>query len=247
MKDNFSSKSRDYRKYRPAYPPEIFDYIKEHLKGFDKAWDCGTGNGQVAGELSSFFREIEATDISENQLKNAVKKENINYSIQPAEETNFNDNEFDLVICAQAVHWFNFDNFYAEVKRCLKPEGIIVILGYGLFRSNPGTNKVIESFYNQIIGPYWDSERNYLDENYQTIPFPFVELPAPEFQQTYEWSIEHLLGYLRTWSAVKHYKRINNEDPLALIEDELRKVFGTRNRVIFPVLFKMGKIRNPDQ
>lgn len=247
MKDNFSSNSEAYKKYRPTYPTELFDIIIKELNGFENAWDCGTGNGQVANILSPFFNAIEATDISENQIKNAPGKDNINYSIQPAERTNFDNDKFDLIITAQAIHWFEFDKFYSEVQRCLKPDGIFVVLGYGLFTSTPETNKVMRYFYDQVIGPYWDPERKYLDEKYQSIPFPFEEIPTPHFQKKYHWSIEHLLGYLRTWSAVKHYENIHNSDAVSLIEKELREVFGPKNTVIFPILFRMGKISKPDQ
>ena len=242
MKDNFSTRSREYSRYRPGYPTEVYDFIKYHLAASDSAWDCGTGNGQVAVELSKLFRKVEATDISANQLKNAPKKDNINYTIQPAEKTNFSPGQFDLIISAQAVHWFNFDEFYTEVKRCLKPDGIIVLLGYGLFYSNAETNKVITELYDNIIGSYWDDERKYLDENYQTIPFPFKDIATPEFIQHYTWGIEHLLGYLRTWSAVKHFENKNGKDPVSLIESDLRSAFGKSNKVSFPILFKMGKM-----
>ena len=241
MKDNFSARSREYSKYRPKYPIGIFEFIKDHLSCFEHAWDCGTGNGQVAIELAEFFSKVEATDISENQLRNAVKRNNIDYTLQPAEKTNFNSSQFDLIISAQAVHWFNFKKFYAEVKRCIKPDGIIVLLGYGLFSSNPETNKVIDELYHDIIGAYWDPERSHLDENYRTIPFPFEEFTTPVYEQKYQWDIDHLLGYLRTWSAVNHYENENNLDPVSIIEPRLRKAFGDTNEVTFPIIFRMGK------
>ena len=242
MKDNFSTKSANYRKFRPQYPNEVYEFLRSRLNSFEIAWDCGTGNGQVAEKIAEFFSHVEATDISKNQLQNAVKKSNITYSIQSAEKTNFENDQFDLIISAQAVHWFNFEAFYSEVKRCLKPDGLIVIMGYALFKSNLEIDAVIVDFYDHIIGPYWDPERKYLDEDYQTIPFPFQESSTPAFCAEYNWNIDHLLGYLRTWSAVKHYERLNDEDPVSLIEPKLREVFGKRNVVKFPILFRMGKV-----
>ncbi|MBT8319607.1 MAG: class I SAM-dependent methyltransferase, partial [Gramella sp.] len=223
------------------YPAEIYDFIQRHLNDFERAWDCGTGNGQVASVLSKFFNRVEATDISENQIEHAIKNENINYSIQPAERTNFKDDQFDLIIVAQAAHWFNIDLFYTEVKRCLKPTGICVIMGYGLFYSAEKVNAIIKELYANILGVYWDPERKFLDDHYQTIPFPLNEIKTPDFYQKYTWSIEHLLGYLRTWSAVKHYQKANKTDPVILIESKLRGAFGDSNEVVFPILLRMGK------
>ncbi|CAL66447.1 class I SAM-dependent methyltransferase [Christiangramia forsetii] len=242
MKDNFSTKSADYKKFRPDYPDEIYDFIRSKINGFDNAWDCGTGNGQVAGVIADFFTNVAATDISENQIKNAVKKSNIKYSIQPAEKTTFKNEQFDLIISAQAAHWFEFDKFYSEVKRCLKPDGLVVLMGYGLFTSNPATNELIADFYDNTIGAYWDPERKYLDEHYHTIPFPFKDIKAPPFFRVCEWDIEHLLGYLRTWSAVNHYEKKNDRNPVSLIEDRLRNTFGKKNKIVFPILLRLGKI-----
>lgn len=69
MKDNFSGHSSDYAKFRPEYPAEVYTFLKENLSGSDCAWDCGTGNGQVASRLADFFNLVEATDISQPQLK----------------------------------------------------------------------------------------------------------------------------------------------------------------------------------
>ena len=242
MKDNFSHQSANYANYRPQYPKVIFDEIKRHLKYHRNAWDCATGNGQVARELSTFFDRVEATDISENQLKEAPKLSNISYSIQQAEKVSFPDNSFDLITVAQAIHWFNFDRFYEEVKRTLKGDGIFVVLGYGLFRSNAETNKVIDHFYNDIIGSYWDEERKYLDKEYSNIPFPFQEIKTPKVNFKEEWEFERLIGYLKTWSAVKHFSDKNGFNPVDDIYRPLKESFGDKNIIEFPIIFKIGKL-----
>ena len=127
MKDNFSKQAELYAAYRPSYPKELFDFILSHVKNWDNAWDCATGNGQTALELSTFFKNVYATDISQKQLNNAVSRDNIHYSLQKAEQTNFDDNTFDLVTVSQALHWFAFDEFYREVKRVIKPGGWLAV------------------------------------------------------------------------------------------------------------------------
>ena len=241
MKDLFSSHSEDYSKYRPGYPPELFNFLRKLVSNREKAWDCGTGNGQVAGELSRFFEQVYATDISLQQLSQALQRENIHYTKQPAEKTLFPDDHFDLVTVAQAVHWFDFGRFYSEVGRVLKPNAVIAVFGYGLFRSNSETEKVIDRFYREIVGPFWDEERRYLDEKYETIPFPFKETEAPKFEIKVSWSIERLLGYLNTWSAVKKYEQAKNENPVALIENDLEKSFGEVGKIVFPILLRVGR------
>lgn len=244
MKDNFSSDSQAYARFRPGYPPELFEWLLKLVNDRSAAWDCGTGNGQVASVLADDFEKVYATDISRQQLDAATQRPNIIYSVQPAEKTDFNDRQFSLVTVAQAIHWFRFDAFYEEVRRVLRPDGIFAVLGYGIFRSEKRIQEITDHFYHNIVGPFWDEERHYLDENYQTIPFPFNEIEAPAFEAKYNWTPDQLMGYLGTWSAVKHYRERNNEDPLVKIADELKAAWppGKTITFIFPTLLRAGKL-----
>lgn len=241
MKDNFSTKSLDYARFRPTYPAALFDFLKNLTGTAMTAWDCGTGNGQVACELARFIERVEGTDISSEQMKNACTAPNIYYSQQPAEKTNFQGSYFDLITVAQAIHWFQFEEFYKEVNRTLKPAGIIAVIGYSLFKSNKETDELIKHFYEDLIGPHWDPERKYLDDDYKTIPFPFEEIAVPQFKMTATWSYGHLLGYLKTWSAVKHFQKKNDFNPVDKISDELQKAFGDAGEIHFPLLLRVGR------
>lgn len=245
MKDNFSIESEKYARYRPSYPEEFFDYLREFVTGFENAWDCGTGNGQVAKELAQVFSNVYATDISQAQLDNAVKLSNIFYSVQPAEKTNFKDNFFDLIIVAQAVHWFDFEKFYSEVIRTAKNNSYLVITGYGRIKITPELDKLLDHFYYDIIGSFWDKERKYVDEEYKTIPFPFEEVTFPAFKNSYTWTFKHLVGYLETWSATKHYTNKNGKSPVILIYKDLENTWGQveKRTVRFPLLLRIGKVK----
>ena len=241
MKDNFSNNSSNYAQFRPSYPKAVFSFLETILKGKERVWDCATGTGQVAKELVDLFDHIEATDLSENQLKNAVSLPNIHYSKQIAEQTNFPDHHFDCVTVGQAIHWFDFEKFYFEVKRVLKSDGLLVVLGYGnIVIEDPTIQQLVRELYSDVLGSYWDAERRFIDENYQTIPFPFEEIQTPRFEQRYSWSVEQLIGYLETWSAVKHYKDQKQQDPLLQLKSKLPD-FELVN-VCFPILCRIGKI-----
>lgn len=245
MKDYFSSLSDKYALYRPTYPQAIYDFIYPLLKDNATAWDCGTGNGQIAQELANYFTNVYATDISQAQLDNAIKLPNIHYSLQPAESTNFDDNSFDLVTVAQAVHWFNFEKFNAEVKRVGKPGSIICLIGYELNNITPDVDAVVRYFYNDIVGPYWDAERKHLENKYSQIPFPYKELETPDIQNIKLWKLEQLIGYLNTWSSVKHFIKKNGYNPLDKIMNELKAAWGNQEvrKVTFPIIFKAGRIK----
>lgn len=244
MKDNFSKQASEYSKFRPQYPDSMIAYIVSFVKNKAVALDIATGNGQVAHKLSPYFETVYATDISENQLKNAIQADNIIYKKESAEKTTFSDQQFDLITVAQAIHWFDFDLFYKEIYRILKPDGYFVVMGYGLFTTNTDSDKIIQYYYHIIVGPYWDAERIYLDEHYETTPFPFEELKTEKFQNELIWSFEQLIGYLQTWSATQHYIDKNNQNPIDLIHDDLKVSWEKGNKkVIFPLLLRIGKLK----
>ncbi|MCX2573873.1 class I SAM-dependent methyltransferase [Pedobacter sandarakinus] len=244
MKDNFSTQAADYAIYRPTYPQELYDYLFRMVKIDEAAWDCATGNGQVARALAQHFKRVYATDISEKQLAQALKLPNILYKVESAERANVPDGSFDLITVAQAIHWFNFDAFYSEVQRTLKPEGVIAVIGYGLMQIDKKVDRVVFKLYEEILGKYWDSERRYIEEGYQTIPFPFEEFATPQFNIQTTWNFNQMIGYLNTWSSLQHYKKANDRNPLEYLFTELKAAWGDDaiKDVRFPVLFRVGKL-----
>lgn len=245
MKDNFSAGSDNYAKYRPAYPPQLTAFLHSLAPATENAWDCGTGNGQMAFALSEIFEQVFATDISQPQIDNAIRADNIFYSIQPAEQTNFTDDQFDLIVVAQAVHWFDFEKFYAEVKRTARKNAAICLTGYGTIEISEEIDPILSDFYHNVVGPYWDKERTYIDEKYKTLPFPFQELPAPSFENKLSWTLSHLIGYLNTWSAVKKFISRNGYNPVDELHAHITPLWGFREEkeVRFPLLLRTGRVK----
>ncbi|MCX2484827.1 class I SAM-dependent methyltransferase [Pedobacter sp. MR2016-24] len=244
FKDNFSRQSKSYAKFRPTYPAALFSYLLQLCNKTDYMWDCATGNGQIAVPLSDYFKQIYATDISQNQLAHAPQATNIEYSVQSAEHTNFPDNIFDLITVAQAIHWFDFSGFYDQVKRTIKSGGILAIIGSGRLKLFPEGDRIIDRLFNDFIGDYRDPELKYLDHQYQTIPFPFTDIEHPDFVNTVEWTFDQLIGYLNTWSVVQHYEKAHQKNPITLIADQLREAWGVPliRTVSFPIILRVARI-----
>src|SRR4051812_10380946 len=104
-RDTFASSTSAYASSRPGYPDELFEWILAHVPGREAAWDCATGNGQAAAGLAPNFKSVVATDLSPEQVGSALSLPNVRYSAQPAEQTDFAANSFDLITVAQALHW----------------------------------------------------------------------------------------------------------------------------------------------
>ena len=224
--DNFSLGSADYAAFRPESPVEIYDFLYQNVERFDAAWDCGTGNGQVAGVLAERFGHVYGTDISGEQLALAVQKDNITYLQQRAELTTLPANSIDLLTVAQAIHWFDLDKFYAEVRRVARPGAVIGAWSYIVLRVTPEVDAVVDHLYNNITHQHWDSQRTIVDELYKTIAFPFEEIDAPVFGIHKQWNLQQLVGYLNTWSGLKNYVKAKGQNPLELVVDDLEQAWG---------------------
>ena len=245
MKDRFSEQSDLYKQFRPSYPESLIDEILDRCSHKRLVWDGGTGNGQLAVQLAKHFEQVIASDISAKQIEEASRLSNIDYRVESAEKSSLQDQSVDLIAVEQAAHWFNFDAFYKEVRRVAAPHSCIAILGYGPIAVPNEIKEVYQRFYKETVGPYWDTERRYIDDLYQTIPFPFEEIKLKERSMNYAWTVSHLLSYTETWSAVKNYQKAKGHNPVHLLKKDILKYFSldSQIKVSFPLLVRMGIYR----
>jgi len=245
MKDNFSKQAHSYAKYRPGYPPELFDYILGFVKERNAAWDCGTGNGQSAKMLSDHFEKVFATDISQKQIDNAWQAPNIFYSVADEVHSGLPDETVSLVTVAQAIHWFNFEKFYTEVNRVAKPGAMLAVWTYSRLKISDEIEPIITDYHFNTLGDYWDAERKYVDDKYVDIPFPFKEIETPEFKMELNWSLEDLEGYFNTWSALQKYVAAHSFNPVGDIIQKIAPYWGdaTERKIIFPIHLRLGVIK----
>ena len=242
FKDHFSRQAADYAKFRPGYPQELFAYLGRIAPSRQLAWDCGTGNGQAAVGLASVFDRVIATDASEKQITNAEPHQRVDYRVAPAENSGIKSETIDLIMVAQALHWFDLDRFYAEARRVLKPNGVLAASAYNLLHIEPAIDEVINRYYYDVVGPFWPPERK-LVENFADLPFPFHEIDPPEFEITALWDLDQLVGYLRSWSSTQRFISAKGGDPLKNIADELRGAWEDPQqirKVIWPLILRIG-------
>ena len=246
FQDHFSGQAKQYANHRPRYPEEIFEYLSSIAPGKELSWDAGTGNGQAALELTKHFQRVIATDASADQIENAFQHERIGYGIEPAEKTSITSHTVDLVTVGTAVHWFDFDTFYEEVRRVCKPNAVLAVWVYNLPAIEPEVDKCLDFFTNNILKPYWPERLRYLFDSYHSLPFPFEEIAPPEFSMETEWSLDDLIGFLSSWSAVAIYFKAEGVHPVDKILDELQESWGDpaqKKLVKWPLHFRIGKVQ----
>lgn len=231
--DRFGPLAQAYAAYRPRYPEALYDWLAAQCLQRRVAWDCGAGSGQATLPLSRRFSRVIATDISQAQLGEAPALDNVAYRVAPAEASGLDAASVDLLAVAQALHWFDLDRFHAEARRVLVPGGVIAAWTYGVpALEDPAAHAAFRYFHDHIVGPYWPAERHKVGEGYLALPFPFPKLAPPPFRMHDDWTLDTLLGYLRSWSATGAYVKTHGRNPVDEFTTELVACWGDRERRI---------------
>lgn len=215
FKDYFSGHAADYATYRPRYPAALFAWLAQQCQRHEHVWDCATGNGQAAIALTEQFQQVTATDGSAAQLRQAHPHPQVKYREAFAESSGLPDNSVDLVTVAQALHWFRLEAFYDEVKRVLRPGGILAIWCYGLPElPSPALDCLLREYYDHVLHDFWTPERHLVEAGYRSLSFPFAELEVPALSMSVTWTLPEFMGYLYTWSATQRFIAAEKTNPL---------------------------------
>jgi SAM-dependent methyltransferase len=242
FKDHFSGHAALYADCRPSYPPALAEALAGISPARELALDCGCGSGQLSVLLADHFEHVEATDASAPQIGQAIAHPRVIYRVAPAEISGLGDARCDLVVAAQAAHWFDLPRYWAEVARVLKPGGLAALVGYGLLRIDPALDAVVDAFYINGVGRFWPPERRLVDGGYREVDFPFREVTAPRIDMTADWNRAQFLGYIATWSAVKVAEK-QGLDPLSAFTKSVAALWPDESQfrtVRWPLLLRVG-------
>ncbi len=240
--DHFSRQAAGYAVYRPTYPRTLFVHLASLCPQRCWALDCATGSGQAARGLSEAFTRVIACDASAAQVARTPTETGIHYLVAAAEAAPVTRHSIDLVVVAQALHWFDRPRFFREVQRVLTVNGVFAAWCYGLAKIDPAVDAAVEYLYSEILGNFWPEERRFVESGYAEFSWPFPLLQTPAFHMGADWTRDDLIGYLRTWSAVQRYQARHEADPVALIHDQLVAAWPDRfsRKVAWPLTVKVG-------
>jgi SAM-dependent methyltransferase len=243
FKDHFSQSAAGYAVYRPTYPTELARFLADTAARNEFAWDCGCGSGQLSTLLAERFTHIYATDASAKQIEKAVHHPQVHYACAPAEASGLGDQVADLIVAAQAAHWFDLPAFYREVRRVGRSGSVIALVSYGILKVDEQLDPIIGRFYWDVIGPYWPPERKHVEVGYCSLDFPFGEIQAPDMAMSANWTLSDFIGYVNTWSAVAAMERAIGSEPRERFTRDLGEAWGPadeRRTIRWPLSLRVG-------
>ncbi len=256
FRDHFSGHAREYARWRPGYPPELYRWLAGLVERRDLAWDCATGNGQAARGLAPYFGRVVATDASVDQLahredrrsgvarKRGAGDPRLTFHAAEATASALAPGSVDLVSVAQALHWFDLGPFESEVRRVLRPGGVLAAWTYERFRVEPAIDEAVTRFAEVTVGSFWPPERRHVDSGYTTLEIGLDPIETPAFAMRTEWSFEQLMAYVRTWSSVRRWWAAHDRDPVAELEAAIEPLWeprGGAKEVRWRLAFLVGR------
>jgi SAM-dependent methyltransferase len=126
----FSNRAEDYRRYRPDYPEAALDAILEGLGAPLRlvAADVGAGTGISSRMLAERGVRVLAIEPNAGMRAAADPHERVEWREGTGEAAGLPGGSLDLVLCAQAFHWFRQPEALAEFHRVLRPRGRLVLM-----------------------------------------------------------------------------------------------------------------------
>ncbi len=172
------------------------------------------------------FTRVVATDLSAEQLRFAPAHPRIEYRVAAAEASGLAASSVDLATVAAAAHWFDLPAFGAEVRRVVRPGGVLAVWTYHAGTADPPIDRLIHHFYWDLIQPYFAPGAELVDEHYRTLVLPGEPIAAPEFAITGRRTRDDLIANLESWSGVARYRQMRGEDPIDRVRDQIDRVWG---------------------
>ncbi len=250
--NHFDSGGANYAKYRPTYPESLAQQLSNLCQTHDCAIDIGCGTGQLTDLLTDKFQHVIGLDPSQTAIDNAPPHDKITYLKGAAEGTFQPDQSVDLIVAAQAAHWFDMPKFNMEVARIAKPQAIIALVSYGVLSMTGDICARFEQFYWRDIFKYWPKERRHVENGYRDI-----ELSYPDIDQEClgsgltierQWSRDALMGYVATWSAYRQALKDKDDEGQKLIDNfahDIKNLWpdGVEHKITWPIHSRIARVK----
>ena len=165
----FSKTIDYYDRYRPGYPKSIIQFLQKTLQLSPDAVIADIGSG--TGKLTRLFLENDnkVYAVEPNEAMRGFAKQvfdeapNLISTDGTAENTTLPNQSVDIVIAAQAFHWFDYLAFKRESQRILKPGGWVLLLWNKRIDEKSAFMEAYNDFLNTYATDYQKVNLRYVD------------------------------------------------------------------------------------
>ena len=249
--ERFSDRVDNYVRYRPAYPASVVDTLIDKccLDENSVVADVGAGTGIFTRHLLD--RHLQVVAIEPNQaMRQAAEKmlsgfAGFTSTNGSAEETNLADRSVDLIVAAQAFHWFHNNESQSEFARILKPSGWVALVW-----NQRRIQQQFQQDYNDFLHQY---APEYSAVNHMNIPDDAIaEFLSVEDYQTFSFDNAQVLdkdGFLGRMQSSSYIPSIDTPGypPLLAAAERLFASHAVQGKISFEYDTRLyiGKIKLP--
>lgn len=155
----FGHAAREFDRYRPDYPPELFEHILSAIPKDrrDRAMDLGAGTGKSTRPLLAHFREVIAVEPDAGmaaKLKQEIPHVTVlTTTVEACEQPELSVN---LITIANALHWMDFTKVFAYAWKWLRAGGILAVYDRPLPKATEAIDRIVLA---ELRGP-WKPHRD---------------------------------------------------------------------------------------
>ncbi|MCS4227350.1 class I SAM-dependent methyltransferase [Sphingobacterium sp. BIGb0165] len=234
--ERFTDRVVDYEKFRPNYPKEIIQILKEKI-GLDKKWliaDIGSGTGLSTQLFLENGNDVFAVEPNREMRESLVHHfktcRNLIALNATAEDTSIESSCVDLIFAGQSFHWFDRTACYNEFNRILTKNGHIVLV-WNQRDPTDAFQQEYEQFLRNHIPNYQSvSHKNICDDDLRRF-FADRQMTKVSLPNQQVFDLKSFLGRVRSSS---YFPKEGDENKS--LYDDLRLLFekyAISQRIVF--------------
>ncbi|MEO5745512.1 MAG: class I SAM-dependent methyltransferase [Terracoccus sp.] len=191
---SFGRLSQEYDRWRPGYPPEAVDWLLPPRAR--KVADVGAGTGKLTGDLLARGLVVDAVEPDPGMLAVLRTRHPLARThLARADALPLESASVDAVLVAQAWHWMPAYESTVEVRRVLRPGGVL-----GLVWNVVDPRARWEFDLHGFDAATWRREGSI--NRLAALPFPAHEVETTAFAWTWAGTAQEWLANLATHSVI---------------------------------------------
>jgi len=235
--DYYDRLTESYRRYRPFYPNELFDFTKniKDLRTEAFVADIGCGTGQLSRLLIRHGLNVFGVEPNRKMLDAAIEDLGSPHffpKLGSAEETTILNGTVEAIFVGNAFHWFDHDRCRREFKRIAQKDSIVV-LAWNLERTDESP---FYTEFKKLWHTYIDKDQNFGGAEKNPLPSyvkDFFEngYQMKVFKNSQVIDLNGFIGLIKSFRKAPQESDLKYNDMIKLASEIFSK-YANNNKVI---------------